>query len=251
MQEREHLIIDGREWYAYEQLLGIAPEFVAGQRVLNVGCGGSNLANNLGRRGVTSSVVELDFQFDPVAVQTFYPGIPVGMVDSFVRYIRPQGNLRRNAVDIKRRLSQTEGRRFVQADAASLPFPNDSFDTVLSLWATYQIPEQKRLEVYEEMMRVGDALFLSPIFTPDFFQLTTLAQEHHFDIVVCQPFPSTVQEGCQFRIATPQSLNELLSFDPSERIIPPVSERPYRQDGYMNSRCYDGRGGSTIVLSRK
>jgi SAM-dependent methyltransferase len=49
-------------------------------------------------------------------------------------------DLARRAVDLSRRDRRGAGLRFVQADAASLPFPDDSFDVVLNIESSHCYP---------------------------------------------------------------------------------------------------------------
>jgi ubiquinone/menaquinone biosynthesis C-methylase UbiE len=106
----------------HRQLLDRA-ELRPGQRVLEIGCGTGNLLTALGRRGPAVDTVGLDP--DPAALR----------------------RARRKAARSNLPISYEQG------FAGALPFPDDSFDRVLSAFMLHHLDEDERLRALREVRR--------------------------------------------------------------------------------------------------
>ena len=66
---------------------------------------------------------------------------------------------------------------FVKADANNLPFPDNSFDVVVSKDFFEHLPEEEIDKVYSEMKRVGGHIIATICFKPEKYHLTIKPKE--------------------------------------------------------------------------
>lgn len=187
---REGSVVTGRGWIDYQVMLGVKPEDLKNETVLNFGSGASNLGMDLRTKGIDCTVVDLDLKYDPWGNSEnkfgFFAAVPVHL---YLKYFNPQGETRQRLVNLKRKIAGTEGRKFVQGNGRALPFPDGEFDHVLAFWSTYQIPQEAKEAVYSELMRVGKVLHLGPAHKEDYELLSKLAVEQNFEIVAYEFTP--------------------------------------------------------------
>ncbi len=139
----------------------------------------------------------------------------------------------------------------VQGDGRALPFPDQSFDHVLGLWSTYQIPSQANERVYKELMRVGKIIHAAPVFKDDFRILQGLAQEEGYDIVGCKPMPKPGSVKKPFSFTTVDDYGEYMrNNEESARIESPKRENPRIAVGLRRMQV-SSKGGSSMVLMKK
>lgn len=162
--------------YCYD--LGITKELLATGRVLNVGCGASNIDKDLPRSN-EGGVVNIDIQHDPYFSIMHNPlgSIAAKLATIFIP----------SRIDFKRKLAGVEGRTIAQADAQKLPFSDDQFDFVLAFWSTYQLPFERRVQAFREMIRVGKHIHIAPIFESDLEALYNLQHELNFTVISSSP----------------------------------------------------------------
>jgi hypothetical protein len=188
----EGRIITGRGFSEYSGYLGVKPELLNNQIVLNFGAGGSNIQKDLDSKGINSFIVGVDIKKDPVAGDNILAQ-PFKIASDLSAKIEnfPQ-NLRQKLISLYRTFGGTKGRTILQGDGRNLPFANQTFGTVLALYSTYQIPTEDKERVYRELLRVGKNHHYGPIFGDDFKLLSRLAAENNFEVVACQPEPRTI-----------------------------------------------------------
>lgn len=174
----------------YELDLRINRNLLENRRVLNFGCGGSNLSRNLARENIPSKVVDLDLIYDPVGfedVKVIKPKYIHGLTKWIAEsYGKGDMEFKRKVTEWKRKLTGTKDRTIIQADGKALPFENSAFEIVLAENSTYQIPLPDREKVYSELLRVGNALHIHPVFGEDFNLLEKLATNNGFSIIYCE-----------------------------------------------------------------
>ncbi|MBU1130976.1 class I SAM-dependent methyltransferase [Patescibacteria group bacterium] len=246
----EGAIVTGRSWIEYQSMLGVKPEALKNETVLNFGSGASNIGRDLKTKGVDCSVIDLDLKYDPWENSEnpfrLFAAIPVHL---YLKYFNPNEQTRQKLVNLKRKIAGTEGRNFVQGNGRALPFPDEAFDHVLGLWSTYQIPPEAKESVYRELMRVGKTLHLGPIFKNDYDLLSKLAAEQDFEVVACQPIP--LLKDVPFMFSSVEDYSRYMNQkDQEERI-----SIPKRADSSVNTmlgmKSAGRKGGNTIILRRK
>jgi len=246
----EGAIVTGRKWGDYQAMLGIKPELLENETVLNFGSGSSNIGKTLKAKGTKCRVVDLDLKYDPWQNSEnplrLLAAIPVVL---YQKWFNPEGETKQKLVNLKRNIAETKGRRFIQGNGRTLPFPDKTFDHVLALWSTYQIPPEARETVYRELMRVGKILHLGPIFKNDYDLLSKLAAEQDFEIVACQPIPFI--RDLPFMFSSENDYDKYIKQkDQSKRIeIPEESESLVNTA--LGKKSAGMRGGNTIVLRKK
>lgn len=245
----ESAVVTGRSWIEYQSILGVKPEALKNETVLNFGSGASNIGKDLKAKGIDCGVVDLDLKYDPWenSVNPFRldAALPVHL---YLKYFNPQEQIRQKLVNLKRKIVGTEGRNFVQGDGRALPFPDKEFDHVLALWSTYQIPPEARETVYRELMRVGKILHLGPISKNDYDLLSRLAPEQGYEIVACQPIP--ILKNVPFMFSSEEDYSNYIKLkDQSDRIKIPKKDEISVNTMLGIKSAY--RGGNTIVLKRK
>src|SRR3989344_7902473 len=132
----EGAIVTGRKWFAYESMLGVKPEVLKNETVLNFGSGASNIGRELKSKGIECNVVDLDLKYDPWAPEEnplkLFVALPVEL---YLKYFNPKGKVRNKLVNLKMKIAGTEGRNFIQGNGRSLPFPDQTFGHVLASWS--------------------------------------------------------------------------------------------------------------------
>ena len=222
-------VITGRPLADYQAQLDFKHKLLEGKKVLNFGAGNSLLEDDLRRKGVASTVVDVDISIDAA---------------SAYKIISPD----------ERTISAFADRKFAQADGRKLPFKDRSFDYVLALWSTYQIPPDAKKQVYGELMRVGDTLHVAPVFKRDYDVFRNMTFSSGFEIVSCQPYVHYLgveDHKKEARFTHESDYEEYMrKYRRSRRVKAPMGE-----DVEIYSYAYGGRvakstGASTIVLRR-
>lgn len=202
-----------RNWKAYESILGIAPEALTDKIVLNFGSGGSNIDSDLKIKGVNCNVVNLDLRFDP-------PGMPNNLFDFYVafknelslRLLKPNSVEREQLVSKKRRALNTEGRIIVQGNGRALPFPDKAFDYILALESINYLPGNAQRIVFEELMRVGNILHLSPVSQNAYEILSETAARCGYEIIAREPIPP-LNSNVSFRFSRLEDYDNFQALD--------------------------------------
>lgn len=252
----EGAIITGRGWSAYENVLGISPEALRGETVLNFGAGASHLERDLARKGINCKMVDLDLKFAPwrnnlINEFKLMVYFPVHLSYLVSRFLNPPGDVKKKLFKLEKKVLDMEDRNFIQGNGRALPFPEQTFNHVLALWSTDQIPEEAKETVYRELMRVGKTLHLGPIFGKDYNILVQLASELGYEIVACQPVLNQFNDlnHLPFMFSSSQDYEDYMrENDQASRIQPPQGDNSIM--GRFRSSV-SAKGGSTIVLKRR
>jgi hypothetical protein len=247
----EARIVTGRGFEWYEEMLGISPEALRNKDILNFGAGASNIERDLQKKRIPCNVVDVDIKYDPWETSEnpfrLFANIPIML---YLKYIRISSEIRKKIVELKRSIAATRDRKFVQGDGRDLPFPSESFDTVLALWSTYQIPHSSKETVYRELMRVGKRLHIGPIPKLDYDLLVKLANEMSYEIVACQPIPKTICKPVPFMFSSNSDYETYMrENDQSSRIKSPKRE-DVKVSTFLGMRMAHSGGLSSIVLKR-
>ncbi|MEK7544317.1 MAG: class I SAM-dependent methyltransferase [Patescibacteria group bacterium] len=253
----EGAIISGRGLTAYEHTLGFRAELLQGGTVLNFGPGLTHLQQQLGERGIPSTIVNLDIikelyisAHDVVRYgATLTLDVYAGLMEKFGKDTTKLRALQKSFVGVK-------DKTFVQYDGRKIPFADGSFDQVLALWSTYQIPAEQRETVFRELMRVGKHIHIGPIGKVDFAILMRLAQMQGFDVVACMPtYGNQVKRlvGKGIQIQTPADYAAYMRGKPvSERIsMPLIDDLTFTMPGINTKVLRPVFGGSTIILKKR
>lgn len=251
----------GRDWVEYKTVLGIKPDALRDKRVLNFGSGSSNIGRELKSRKNGGRVVDFDLIHDPwehtdpwETIENAYRFSTIPLIQLYLEYFNPQGKERQGLVNLKRQVAGTEGRDFVQGNGVKLPFKDDAFDYVIAFWSTYQPPLEDRGAIYEEFMRVGKIIHISPIFKNDYKLLSKLAEEKDYEIVASLPldevgfsFSSDEDYGSYVRKVAPwHRIGVPYRYEP----IIKTQQIMGRDGNIREASSVSGDGGNTIVLRR-
>lgn len=182
-------VISGRDLFGLEYTLGFDRNKLEGHKILNFGCGGSNLGKELDFEGIKCEVVDVDILPNPHTVHD-------------EDFDRDELNLRKKAMERKVRehsegqylikpvedyeneLLGIENRNFIQIDPGEkLPFDDNQFDDVFVSWVFHQIPDQKKEMYLKEFMRVGKKIYVSPIGESELNLINLNLQKSNFKIV--------------------------------------------------------------------
>lgn len=262
----EGKIITARDVLDYAGSLRFALRSLEGKRLLDVGCGASNIGQDLKKEGIEATVIGVDLTTDPSTDKNGVP--PVQMLlrglNLLSKMTPMESRTREKLLALKRRLAGTADRLFVQADGRQLPFSDASFDEVFALQSTYQIPFEERVKVFRELMRVGNVVRISPIFKQDYDALVQLADELGFEVLECTD--STVRQlmvdgkAVQWDESFEEYEARTKKIPTKERIYPPRVEEPVFDisvTGQLRTNFHES-GGETgqkdvcrIVLKRK
>jgi ubiquinone/menaquinone biosynthesis C-methylase UbiE len=181
----------------------------AGQRVLDVGC------------GFGGTIAHLDDAVDGVALVGL--NIDGRQLEQAARTVRPRPG---NSV------------AFVQGDATALPFPDDSFDTVLAIECAFHFPSRKRfLAEVRRVLRPGGRAVVS-----DFLRGDASVHEVATTIgpAVDDPFyganAAPVTAGRYHRMATAAGFELTVDRDITEATLPtyPSLRRLYARAGLIS-----------------
>lgn len=255
----EGKIVTGRNISAYEVCLRFEKSVLKDKKVLNFGCGGSNLRQELKNKRVSSNVVDLDLVFDPVDKSSLLFRCISGVVDHVRRKVGVDSPTYYRAHKIRKFLCRTRERNFAQGDGRNLPFPDKTFDVTLALQSTYQIPLEAKQDVFKELLRVSDIMHLGPIFKKDFDLLNSLLPETNHEIVCCHPI--SLKEGYKNNPFLPRKGEGLSyyqkyinSYSQENRVIEPTKDNVSYRYILGHPIIYFGsysKGGSYIILRRK
>lgn len=239
----EGKIVTTRGLKKYAKFLHFEPTLLKDQKVLNFGSGGSNIGKELEGKQIPCSVTDVDLQV--TGTGHFFAGLK--FAEKFFG-INEESRLGKKLSNIHEQASHKNGRNFMQADGRSLPFADKTFDTVLALYSTYQIPDEDKNKVFGELIRVANVIHCGPITQKDFDVIRDLCQEANFDIVICRPF----SERGVFTIAT---LGEYESYkekySEEERIKIPKIDSPKVTNLFGKPILARVSPGNYIVLKRK
>jgi hypothetical protein len=228
----------GLDSYCYD--LGIAKELLATGKVLNVGCGASNIDKEMPE--VNQGVVNIDIQHDPYFSIMHKPirSIAAKLATVFA----PKNYI------LKRKLGGIEGRTLAQADMLNLPFAENQFDFVIAYWSTYQLPIEKRVEAYKEIIRVGKRIHIAPIFKVDLNSLLSMRKDLDFTIVSSSPLPEIFDDPESYtQIKDVKDYGNYIHENPnlSSRLYMPKGEDiSYRKNGRMAK----ADGGNSVILCK-
>jgi len=143
----------------------------------------------------------------------------------------------------------------IQGDGRALPFNDNSFDVVLALLSTYQVPDEDKEQAYKELMRVGEIIHTGPVWGNEFRVIQRIAAKQGFEIVASQPYPGAwdiANNRKPFNFASTVDYDHYIQeHDASERIIPPRREEPGVASVLGKKLFVRQRGGSAVVLKRK
>jgi len=181
----EGRLVTGRTLRKTERELHFNRELFVGQRILNFGCGGSNISNEIRKAQVNAElVVDFDMHFDPSNRIRKFLTYPLHEILEGTEMLTDQDSrIHRTSVAIRRRLGNIQNRTFVQGDGRNLPFEDNAFDTAIAPWSTYQIPTEAKRQVFKELLRVSKATFFFPIGGDDFDILQQLAKDNGYEII--------------------------------------------------------------------
>jgi len=245
---KEGLIETGRTLDYYTSELFFEPELLQDKKILNLGSGSSNLGRDLEKNKVDCEVVDLDFIFDPYLNKALKP-VRTKISQLINRYMT--GEKKRKMI---RKVMGTEGRDVLQGDMVALPFSDRSFDFIFALHSTYQLPSEKKKLVFEEMMRVANAIHISPILKEDiYFFIELLRNEYQdFEIVLSYPPNTNIFGENRFVIKNDSDYQKILNGELGEdRIYEPIAEAvTYKKDIWGRTHAYVD-GGYTLILRRK
>ena len=218
----EGSFITSRFLTQYEGLLQFSAELLKNQNVLNFGCGGSHLGKELKKRKIPCNVVDVDLH---VVREGKLSSVWLRLVESFIGEKLFE---RESIVDEQdnRKPAVVNGRNLVLADGRTLPFRDRTFDTVLALSSTYQVPEDAKELVFRELMRVSNIIHCAPIFGNDFRILESLAKKENFDIIVCHPMSTESSHKPEdfFAITVDSYQDHKRRFQSEKRIKPPIED---------------------------
>lgn len=239
----EGKILTGRSLKTYARRLHFSPDILTGQNVLNFGSGGSNIGKDLSKEGISSNVVDLDMQI-----------VGSGKFLSWMKRVEvlvglsKDSSISRKLTNMHANSSKKDDRKFIQANGRSLPFADRSFDTVLALWSTYQIPDQDKAQVFGELMRVGNIVHCGPITSKDFDVVNNLCQDNGFDIIACRPF----KESGVFTAANKDDYKTYKDkFSYQERVRVPEVDSPRVIEIFDRPIGASVSSGNYIILQRK
>lgn len=257
LKSLEGEIVTGRDLKTYERLLGLDRELLRDKTVLNFGPGLSHLQEQLGERGVASTVVNLDIIKEPLV--STHDVVRYGAtlsLDLYRRLLDKFGADTAKVGQLQRRFKGVKDKTFVQYDGRKIPFADGSFDHVLALWSTYQIPHGEREGVFRELMRVGKHIHIGPIGKVDFTMLMQLAQTQGFDVVACESMYIRDMKrriGLGVRMKTPEDYEAYMRSRPAgDRIREPlIDDLTFTIPGVGTRMLHPIQGGSTIILKKK
>lgn len=121
----EGAFITGRDWSAYENILGISPEALRGETILNFGAGASHLGRDLARRGINCEVIDLDLKFAPwrnsqMDEFKLMVYLPVHLSYLVSKFLNPQGDVKKKLFRLEKKILDMEKRNFIQGNGRAL-----------------------------------------------------------------------------------------------------------------------------------
>lgn len=242
-------LVSWRGLRAYADWLRFEPHLLTGQTVLNFGSGGSHIGKELEKKKILCNVIDADLKLTGVGPKGFLFSAILQLID---HHVDPDSDLHKRLAHIKRMLAGANGRKLIQADGRTLPFKDRTFDTVLALVSTYQVPEEAKELVYKELMRVGDVIHCSPIHGNDFKVLEALAQKDNFDIIVCHPTRTIFSKRDEFladNIDYYQAYKE--KYSEEQRVSVPTRNSASTLKIFGKPMAGYGRGNFIVLQRRK
>lgn len=192
--------ITARKLEDYCANLEVSVKFLDGKKVLNFGCGGSNLKKDIESKpyfGNGSGFVEVDIANDPFGIHGNHFSPEQEAHNIRLKKVRDQeiaeGQLLIPQIKLHEdRLLGIDGRKFIQIDGVSLPFADRSFDVCLALWSTYQVPDWEQNLIFREMVRVADILHIGPVDGMDMGDIQEACDMHDSTIISVTAFGDDV-----------------------------------------------------------
>jgi len=172
----EGRIITGRSLAEYESLLGFQAEDLKGKRVLNVGVGVSHLGRDLEKRGIKCTLVDFDLKDVKKSFLARFEAFLDKLEAHFDQIEKKYDK------DVPKKESAKVDRTFIRGDARALPFKKASFDYSLCSWMIYQLPEQERWKVFDNLMAVSERIYLGPLDRNDITTLQKKATQNNFEL---------------------------------------------------------------------
>lgn len=209
-------IVKARSLTDYERQLGFTRGLLKDQIVLNFGCGGSNIGQELELLGISSQIVDVDLAFHPREGRNNKSGLRI------------------------------------QADGRKLPFPDATFETTLALFSTYQVPEDSKRQVLDELLRVSNTLHVSPVLKSEYHIMRALAAEHGFDILYSRHSRGKYVHKMynQICISKPKDYISFCEGNNYEaRVVEPRFDAPFVFSLGTSKKAY-ARSGNLVVMKR-
>jgi len=241
-------IVSWRGLRAYSDWLRFEPHLLTGQTVLNFGAGASHIGKELEKKKILCNVIDVDLKLTGVGLKGFLFSAILPLIE---HHVDPDSDLHKKLAHVRRVFAGADGRKIIQANGRVLPFKDRTFDTVLALVSTYQVPEEAKELVYKELMRVGDTIHCSPIFGNDFKALEALVHKENFDIIVCHPTHTLFEKRDEFiasNIGYYQKYKD--KYSEEERVKPPTRNSANILKIFGKPMAGYGRG-NFIVLQRR
>lgn len=245
----EGRIETGRNLDYYSEELFFEPKLLNNKKVLNLGVGSSNLGQELKKRKINCQVVDVDLTYDPYLDRDGKPlsSIVSQLIDRFM-----DGHPKKRP--LIRKIMRTENRNLIQGDMLKLPFADKSFDYIFALHSTYQLPSEKKLAVFREMLRVANTIHLSPILKEDLYFFINLIENEFsdFEVVLSHPVPHPFLDKPHFKIEKEADYmrNENVTYQGHRVWEPAADEVIYKKNSRGLTQAYV-KGGNTLILRRK
>lgn len=186
-------IITGRDLNEYISILGISPVFISGKKVLNFGCGGTNLKKDVNENGGDGSkFVDVDIEHEPFQIDGGFNKKEVTRKEK-LRLLRQEESQDDQKIlpgikqDEDERLG-IDGRNFIKLEGKAIPFPDDEFDLTVALWSTYQIEDWKQKEVFDELVRVSKIIHIGPVDATDLEDIKEACEKYGSKIILLENF---------------------------------------------------------------
>lgn len=248
INNKEGSIVTGRSLDCYAWDLFFDPELLRNKKILNLGCGSSNLGEDLKKEKINCSLVDLDLNYDPYINISLKP-IRTKIAHMISRAMFGKDNKR----EIIRKIMGTQDRNIIQANMNSLPFDDESFDIALAYWSTYQIPTEKKITVFKEMLRVASAIHISPVLKEDLYFFIDLLKNDfpNFDIVLCYPTSNQMLGEQKFQIKEDDDYQKIVNNEYGSPTLyePEDSKVTYKKILGLNAAII--KNGFTLILKKR
>lgn len=186
--------ITNRPLEEYCARLEVDTSFLSGKKVLNFGCGGSNLQKDMQKIGKDGKgFVYVDIEYDPIGSHA--DRFSIREADLRIRIQQRRNDESRDPQlifpeihDHENRIFGVEGRNFLKLESSILPFEDRQFDVVLALWSTYQVPFEDQHIVFSELVRIADILHIGPVDNSDIEDLKDACHKYDSSIIFVSSF---------------------------------------------------------------